>query len=179
MGSNWVLSAPDGPHVGPVNLAIREADHPNLTMTSSYGNAFQVSIELGLREGIHWWPVNYPYKQRSSNSELWLLWVFIWSKYRAVMKNTMYIENCLEFDTIIPTLSYITKNYRVLLKRGCFIEPQNQRFRLKKVVWFFRPDFAKRVCFPNLGTSMDEHTREWGWEFLHCQTGQTVEQTPK
>ena len=25
MGPTWVLSAPDGPHVGPVNLAIREA----------------------------------------------------------------------------------------------------------------------------------------------------------
>ena len=24
MGSIWVLSAPDGPHVGPMNLAIRE-----------------------------------------------------------------------------------------------------------------------------------------------------------
>ena len=26
MGPTWVLSAPDGPHVGPINLAIREAD---------------------------------------------------------------------------------------------------------------------------------------------------------
>ena len=24
MGPSWVLSAPDGPHVGPMNLAIRE-----------------------------------------------------------------------------------------------------------------------------------------------------------
>ena len=24
MGPTWVLSAPDGPHVGPINLAIRE-----------------------------------------------------------------------------------------------------------------------------------------------------------
>ena len=24
MGPNWVLSAPGGPHVGPINLAIRE-----------------------------------------------------------------------------------------------------------------------------------------------------------
>ena len=24
MGPTWVLSAPDGPHVGPMNLAIRE-----------------------------------------------------------------------------------------------------------------------------------------------------------
>ena len=30
MGPTWVLSAPDGPHVGPMNLAIR-ADNPCLT----------------------------------------------------------------------------------------------------------------------------------------------------
>ena len=29
MGPTWALSAPDGPHVGPMNLAIR--DHTNLT----------------------------------------------------------------------------------------------------------------------------------------------------
>ena len=27
MGPTWVLSAPDGPHVGPMNLAIRDADN--------------------------------------------------------------------------------------------------------------------------------------------------------
>ena len=27
MGPTWVLSAPDGPHVGPINLAIRVVDH--------------------------------------------------------------------------------------------------------------------------------------------------------
>ena len=27
MGSTWVLSAPDGPHVGPMNLAIRVVNH--------------------------------------------------------------------------------------------------------------------------------------------------------
>ena len=26
MGPTWVLSAPDGPHVGPMNLAIRGSD---------------------------------------------------------------------------------------------------------------------------------------------------------
>ena len=26
MGLTWVLSAPDGPHVGPMNLAIREVN---------------------------------------------------------------------------------------------------------------------------------------------------------
>ena len=26
MGSTWVLSAPDGPHVGPMNLAIKDGE---------------------------------------------------------------------------------------------------------------------------------------------------------
>ena len=32
MGPNWVLSAPDGPHAGPVNLAIREVVGPTLEL---------------------------------------------------------------------------------------------------------------------------------------------------
>ena len=27
MGSTWLLSAPDGPHVGPINLAVRGRNH--------------------------------------------------------------------------------------------------------------------------------------------------------
>ena len=60
-----------------------------------------------------------------------------------VMKNTTYIEKCIEFDAVTYILT-ITKGYfslydeknRVLLKKGCFIEPQNQRFRLKKGCFF-------------------------------------------
>ena len=52
------------------------------------------------------------------------------------MKNTTYTEKCHEFDTVILTF---TKGYfilynekkkkkenRALLKKGCFIESQNQ-----------------------------------------------------
>ena len=36
MGSTWVLSAPDGPHVGPMNIAIRVvSDEANSTKWSS------------------------------------------------------------------------------------------------------------------------------------------------
>ena len=34
MGPTWVLSAPDGPHVGPMNLAIR--NHSNNTHGSRF-----------------------------------------------------------------------------------------------------------------------------------------------
>ena len=33
MGHNWVLSAPDGPHVGPMNLAIGAVIHNNFTIS--------------------------------------------------------------------------------------------------------------------------------------------------
>ena len=36
MGPNWVLSAPDGPHVGPMNLAIR-AGSVHCQVITSYG----------------------------------------------------------------------------------------------------------------------------------------------
>ena len=77
-----------------------------------------------------------------------------------VMKNTTYIEKCLEFDVVTYILiftkrvHYLTlRKNRVLLKKGCFIERQNQRFRLKKGC-FFRPKSAKRGYFFNLGTSV-------------------------
>ena len=43
MGPTWVLSAPGGPHVGPMNLAIRECNlrHPLSNVMSSFT--------------IHWW----------------------------------------------------------------------------------------------------------------------------
>ena len=42
MGPTWVLSALDGPHVGPMNLAIRGLKDPHM-MTSSNGNIFRVT----------------------------------------------------------------------------------------------------------------------------------------
>ena len=56
-----------------------------------------------------------------------------------VMKNTTYIEKFIEFDAVTYIFT-ITKGYFSLyhekiafcFKKGCFIEPQNQWFRLKK-----------------------------------------------
>ena len=44
MGPTWVLSAPDGPHVGPMNLAIREAKMVILICS-------QIAYLLGLCKG--------------------------------------------------------------------------------------------------------------------------------
>ena len=36
MGPIWVLSAPDGPHVGPMNLAIRVSLFDTMSLASSW-----------------------------------------------------------------------------------------------------------------------------------------------
>ena len=42
MGPTWVLSAPDGPHVGPMNLAIREVTHDCLPYHSPERDSFRL-----------------------------------------------------------------------------------------------------------------------------------------
>ena len=82
MGPTWVLSAPDGPHVGPMNIAIREmypsqwqqawqrwrnqAKNTKSMMTSSNGNIFRVTGHL-----CGWIP-----REKASGAELWC---FLWS----------------------------------------------------------------------------------------------------
>ena len=59
------------------------------------------------------------------------------------------------------TVAYITKN-RVLLKKGCFVGPQNQRFRLKKG-WFFSSKIREKGVFFKLGNKRGiRFGREWG-----------------
>ena len=45
------------------------------------------------------------------------------------------------------TVAYITKKIRVLFKKGCFIGPQNQRFRFKKGWVFFAQNSRKGGVF--------------------------------
>ena len=70
------------------------------------------------------------------------------------MKNTTYIEKCLEFDVVTyiltftkRVLSLILLKNRLLLKKGCFIGRQNQRFCLKKACFFFVQNPRKGVFF--------------------------------
>ena len=46
MGPTWVLSAPDGPHVGPINLAIREQWRSNFGQT-------------GCRPWLKYWVIDF------------------------------------------------------------------------------------------------------------------------
>ena len=43
MGPTWVVSAPDGPHVGPMNLAIRERLHSTLQWWHMRHHASQIN----------------------------------------------------------------------------------------------------------------------------------------
>ena len=72
------------------------------------------------------------------------------------MKNTMYTGKCLiQFISLSQKGCFVLYNENKIVfyfKKGCFIGPQNQPFRLKKGS-FSQPESAKRGCFPNLGTS--------------------------
>ena len=62
MGPTWVMSAPGGPHVGPMNLAIRDVC---LVTTSRDVNAFRITDPLR-RESTDVFP-----SQMASNATLW------------------------------------------------------------------------------------------------------------
>ena len=48
MEPTWVLSAPDGPHVGPVNLAIRNSIDNGLSLNSHQATIIWTNDGLGL-----------------------------------------------------------------------------------------------------------------------------------
>ena len=56
MGPTWVLSAPDGPHVGPMNLAIRDAACDFWYIHCHHGNREWSWCELCR----HWWQRRLP-----------------------------------------------------------------------------------------------------------------------
>ena len=44
MGPTWVLSAPDRPHVGPMNLAIRDILQQYIVHTMSYAHRVRIVV---------------------------------------------------------------------------------------------------------------------------------------
>ena len=59
------------------------------------------------------------------------------------------------FSLSQEVLELILRKNRVLLKKGCFIGPQNQRFRLKKAGYFFF------VITPRKGGVLQTWVRAW------------------
>ena len=56
MGPTWVLSAPDGPHVGPVNLAVRDYQpymkfeiHADFDVQGLYLNSLPANVEINAK----------------------------------------------------------------------------------------------------------------------------------
>ena len=50
MGSTWVLSAPDGPHVGPLNLAIRDIFDYMMMQWRGYSFSHYWSFVIGIHQ---------------------------------------------------------------------------------------------------------------------------------
>ena len=65
MGPTWVLSAPDGPNVGPMNLAIRVV----YITASQHGNAFHITGLLWGESICHSWIS----LTNGKSSELWII----------------------------------------------------------------------------------------------------------
>ena len=59
MGPTWVLSAPDGPHIGPMNLAIRDAVAHTGSEDWCFHQAFLYSTDIFLHTIIKHCSVNY------------------------------------------------------------------------------------------------------------------------
>ena len=52
MGPTWVLSAPDGPHVGPMNAAIREDIHPKIILNSNLAKSRLLIIHFSVAQSF-------------------------------------------------------------------------------------------------------------------------------
>ena len=59
MGPTWVLSAPDWPHVGPMNLAIRVILHMSGSLESAHPGGGRTNFHPDTRhyQGLTWRPV--------------------------------------------------------------------------------------------------------------------------
>ena len=87
------------------------------------------------------------------------------------MKNTTYIEKCLEFDAVTyvltfpksGTVAYNTKKNRILLKKGVFYWASKSVISVEKGVCFFRPKYAKKGVFFKLGYERGIRFGREGW----------------
>ena len=77
MGPTWVLSAPDGPHIGPMNLAIRQLSVwvGALRMACGGDPGRRVpTVRSGHQLMIGWHALSAPRQPHSHNGLLWVWW---------------------------------------------------------------------------------------------------------
>ena len=77
MGPTWVLSAPDGPHVGPMNLAIRDIIHSS------------AATEVELRSDLNKWKTPHIL----SPDQLWV-WIVCISTFSYPFQYGMLLDKC-------------------------------------------------------------------------------------
>ena len=90
MGPTWVLSAPDGPHVGRMNLAIREALPRLVTLNVKWEPlAFHRICEIG---GRVWWDERY-------NESPWLFTAYVDQEFLTFMRG---VDKALAMEVAQP-----------------------------------------------------------------------------
>ena len=100
MGPTWVLSAPDGPYVGPTNLAIRMCYqwmysphfriwYPNKLSPARSTGESQVSSSVSIASGRSWH----------------IRWSQTIGLFSNVIVNDMFVNSCVRFKTVEKRLS--------------------------------------------------------------------------
>ena len=113
MGPTWVLPAPDGPHVGPMNLAIRVAFQATIMMISCQCYTWGITDPLcGGSTGHRW--------ISSTQAEPW--WrASIWRSHRkVVMKQCSYHNNIIDIQNRLPYSKVVYPAIIVLF--SCLLE---------------------------------------------------------
>ena len=115
--------------------------------------------------GIRRSPVNSPHKgqwRRALMFSLICIWINGWGnnreagdlrRYRAHYDVSIILIQLISLSQILYFIFYIENRIAFCFKKGCFIGPQNQRFRLKRGC-FSRPKSTKMGYFSRLGTSV-------------------------
>ena len=78
MGNTWVLLAPGGHHIGPMNYAIRDGTL-TLSQWSSSGNPVAIQYAWNLDPSVHWnatgeMPVCFQWSSSGLHQPVWFQW---------------------------------------------------------------------------------------------------------
>ena len=82
MGPTWVLSAPDGPHVGPINLSIRDIMYMGMYLSWDYTVAHDMCRQtVHICLALPWIVTNhfYPYPSVSFPGSMGGIWLPQWN----------------------------------------------------------------------------------------------------
>ena len=99
MGPTWVLSAPDGPHVGPMNLVIRGD-----LFCFFIGNILPISVG-----SLHWQWGNYTIYSMTMKQPWRIGYLWIWHMYQEVKQNHNKIDGLFHEICCISGTNEVTR----------------------------------------------------------------------